>query len=270
MSNIQYARANLRFLEDQSVKDTPIHRLHPMIKVLTTLVYLGVIISYEKYEIIAMLPLLFYPLVQFSLADLPARLFFKQLLIAAPFVIGIGIFNPLLDPTPRLVMGPLTVSGGWISFGAILFKFALTVLAALQLIATTGLNEMGAALLKCKIPRAFVTQLLLVYRYLTVLVEETAAMIQAYSLRTLENRGIGVRAWGSLVGHLLLRTMDRAERIYQAMLCRGFAGELQFIREYRLGFNDIAYLLGWSVFFVAARFYNIPEWLGRLMMGVGR
>ena len=50
-------------------------------------------------------------------------------------------------------------------------------------------------------------------------------MIQAYSLRAPNQKGIHISAWGSFLGQLLLRSMDRAQELYYSMLLRGFRGE---------------------------------------------
>jgi cobalt/nickel transport system permease protein len=60
-------------------------------------------------------------------------------------------------------------------------------------------------------------------------------------------------AYGSLVGHLLLRTLDRAERIHEAMCCRGFRGDIPSGTDRRLGWPDMAFITVWSFLFVVFR-----------------
>jgi cobalt/nickel transport system permease protein len=270
MNSLDSAWNHVKIFDELAAQTTVIHRLHPGVKLLTTLVFIVVTASFRKYDLIALLPLFLYPVVLISLAELPAGYLLKRLLIAIPFVLFVGIFNPLFDQTPLLQIGAVSISGGWISFISILIRVALTVLAALILIATSGMYEIAAMLLKMKIPRIFVVQLLFLYRYLSVLIEETSRTLRAYSLRSFHEKGLAFKVWGSLAGQLLLRTIHRAERIYQAMLCRGFTGEIHLWRPGKLRPKDILYFLGWSGFFVAARLYNIPEFLGAFMMGVGR
>lgn len=268
MNSIQNAKLNLRFLDELAAKNTGIHRLHPLIKLLTTLAFIITVVSFPKYEMAALIPLIFYPLAVITLADLPGGYLMRQIIPALPLVFFIGIFNPWFDTAPWLIAGGCSISWGWVSFISILIKFSLTVLVSFLLVATSGMNEIGAALEQCKIPRIFVTQLLLIFRYLSVLMEEAGNIIQAYSLRSGSGRGVAVSAWGSMVGQLLLRTMERAGRIYHAMLCRGFTGQLKYLRTYRMGLKDLSYLGGWVAFFSAVRLVNIPEWLGSLIMGV--
>jgi cobalt/nickel transport system permease protein len=267
MINLQARWLNLRQLDELAAQDTVIHRLHPCAKLLTTAVFLIVVASFSKYEVLGLLPFFLYPITLLSLADLPYAVLLKRVLLAIPFVFFVGIFNPLFDQTPFLQIGPLLISGGWISFISILLRFILAVTAALLLIATTGMDGIGAALLRLKVPRVFVVQLLFMYRYLYVLLEEVSRTLLAHSLRSFRDSGLRFRVWGSLLGQLLLRTIDRAQRIYQAMLCRGFDGEIRLLRHQPFALGDLAYLSGWVFFFLVARSYNIPQWLGTLLMG---
>ncbi len=121
-----------------------------------------------------------------------------------------------------------------------------------------------------RVPRIFVLQLLLTYRYISVLMEEVARSLRAYSLRAPEQKGIHRSAWGSLAGQLILRTFDRAQRIYEAMCLRGFTGEYHTGGFGRIRVWDLAYLTGWLLFFATARIYNIPMLIGSLITGVIR
>ena len=71
MSNIINSIYNMRLLDDLARKETSIHRLHPLVKLLTTLVYLIVVVSFGRYEISSLLPFVFYPVLIFALAELP-------------------------------------------------------------------------------------------------------------------------------------------------------------------------------------------------------
>jgi cobalt/nickel transport system permease protein len=226
-----------------------------------------VVVSFERYEISGLLPLLFYPVLVFVLAELPVGPILKRLLLASPLIVGIGILNPFFDHQIFL-LGGIEISRGWITFLSLLIKSALTVTAALLLIATTGMDRLAGALRMLKIPRIFVLQLLLTYRYISVLMEEVARTLRAYSLRAPEQKGVHRSAWGSLAGQLLLRTFDRAQRIYEAMCLRGFTGEYHTGGYGEIKFGDLVYLAGWVLFFTVARIYNIPMIIGSLIMGV--
>jgi len=267
MINLHSRWLDLRHLDELAANDTEIHRLNPCIKIITTAIFLIVVASFSKYDLISLLPLFLYPLALMNRAALPFSVIAKRVLATVPFVLFIGIFNPLLDHTPGFQVGPFLISNGWISFFSILLRFVLAVASALILVATTGMDKIGSALLKMHVPKMFVIQLMFMYRYLYVLLEELSRTLLAYSLRSFQEKGLHFRVWGSMLGQLLFRTIDRAQRIYQAMLCRGFNGEIRLLRYNTLTKIDIAYCLGWSTFFLVARIYNIPQWLGALLIG---
>jgi cobalt/nickel transport system permease protein len=258
MSRIKTAFLDLGYMDTLSGMDTPVHRLDPRAKLLTTLIFIVAVISSGKYEISALLPFFLYPAVTISLGTIPFRYILRKLLIVIPFAVLIGIFNPVIDREIMMRLGPVSVSGGWISFFSILLKFLLTAGSVLILIACTGFNSLCMALEKIGIPRIFAVQLLFLYRYIFVLIEEASRMANARSLRSFNGKGKGMKVFGYLLGHLLLRTVDRAQRIYLAMLCRGFNGEIKVNRRLKAGMKEVLYTFGWSIFFITVRLYNIP------------
>lgn len=267
MPDLHGALREIRHLDELAGADSYVHRLDPAVKLLTTLIFTVVVASYGRYALAAMLPLAAYPLALFALAELPARPILKRLILAAPFAFFLGILNPLFERTVAFRMGGFALSGGWLSFLVIMAKCVLCVGAVLILIATTGFFGICGALGRLRVPRFFVAQLALVYRYFFVLGEEAERMVRAHALRA-GGKSLTVGAWGSLAGGLLLRAMARAERIYQAMLCRGFSGGLPAARSGRIGPADLAFLSGWTGFFLLARAANLPVVLGRWILEV--
>lgn len=246
--------------------ESPIHKLHPLAKLLTTVVYLAVVVSFGRYEISNLLPFVFFPMLIFVLADIPVAPILKRVLLIEPLIIGIGILNPLFDNHSIMVYG-FTISKGWLSFLSIIIKSGLTVTISILLIATTGMDRLASALRMLKIPRIFVLQLLLTYRYISLLLEEVSRMYRAYSLRAPGQKGIQKSAWGSFAGQLILRTFDRAERIYVSMNLRGFEGEYNTGYNAKIRAKDFIFFSGWSLFFIIARIINIPQLLGKLVSG---
>lgn len=268
MANITQAYYKMFILDELADKETAIHRVHPVIKLIVTFIYLLFVVSYDKYDISGMIPLFFYPAIIMSVGDIPLKPMLAGLVIAAPLAIGVGIFNPFLDRTILLTLGAIDISAGMLSFVSLLIKCCLTVFAALLLLSTTGMNKIAAALHKLHIPQIFIIQLLLTYRYISVLMGEASRVYNAYTLRAPNQKGISSKVWGSLIGLLLLRTYDRASRLYQAMKLRGFENQYYGVNLGKLQRKDTIYLLGWSIFFIIVRFINIPILLGLLVTGV--
>lgn len=267
MPNIVNAIYNIRQFDELSRRDSFIHRMHPLAKLLATLVYTVVLVSYDKYATIALLPLLFFPVFVAAAGRIPVGPILKRLLYIEPMIICVGLLNPLFDRGTTTVLG-YTISSGWLIFISIVLKGSLAVTSALLLIATTGMDGIALSLRKMRVPKIFVLQLMLTYRYISVLLEEAARTLQAYALRAFDSKGLKREVWGPLLGQILLRTMDRAQRIYEAMCLRGFIGEYRTGKTSRPGLGDFLYVICWGIFFAASRAVNLPLRLGNLLTGV--
>lgn len=260
------ALADLHRLDEIARRQSPVHRLHPLSKLGVTLVFLVLVTSCAPDTVTGLFPFLLYPVLVLTLADLPASLFFRRLLVVEPLILWIGLLNPLFD-RQVVMLGTLVIAHGWLTLISILLKGSLTVLAVLLLLAVTGLDKIAGALRSLHVPRLFVTIFLLVFRYLSVLGEETTRIQRAYALRAPGHPGIRPQAWGSLAGQLLLRSFDRAERVYQAMALRGFTGDYPLGGTRRLSWPDAAWFCGWIGYFLLARFANLPQILGSIIIG---
>ncbi len=268
MSRLEAALADLRLADTLAARDTALARRDPRAKVVATLAFLVAVVSFDRYSVAALLPFALYPVALVTMGEVPWRWLARKLAIAAPFAILVGIANPLLDRAPMAIAGDASLAAGWVSFASILVRFALTVSAALAVIAGTGMHALCAGLAALGTPRVFTAQLLFLWRYAFVLGGEGARMATAREARG--GRGSpSLAVYGSLAGHLLLRAFERAERIHRAMLARGFDGEIRSLRELRWTGRDTAFVVGWSAFFAIARIVDLPLALGRLLTGGG-
>lgn len=262
------ARYHKMFTMDElSDRNTAINGINPIIKLAVALIYILCVVSYDKYDISGLTPLFLYPVILITAGDIPLRPVFSGMAAAAPFVIGAGIFNPLLDREIVMTISGLDISAGMLSFVSLLIKCALTVSAAILLLASTGINRLAAALHRLHIPQVFIIQLLLTYRYISVLMEEASRMNTAYTLRAPGQKGINIKVWGSLIGSLLLRTYDRAVRLYHAMKLRGFDSRYYGVNIAGIKKLDIMYLTLWTMFFAAIKFVDIPGLIGIFTSG---
>jgi cobalt/nickel transport system permease protein len=268
MPSLETGLYELGQLDRLASQDTAVHRIDPRAKVITTLVFLVAVVSFGKYDILGMLPFAFFPIAMASEGRLPFRFLARKLLLVAPFALVIGFFNPWLDREIIAQLGNIGISGGWVSYASIVIRFLLTTSAALVLIGTTGMMGVCMAIERLGAPDVFATQLLFLYRYIFVLGEEAMRMARARALRSFGGRGMGVRIYGQMLGQLLLRTYDRAQRVYLAMQCRGFDGHVRVTKRLRLTAADITFTLGWSSAFVLFRLYNVPLLLGHFVTGL--
>ncbi len=268
MSNSEKALTDIRVLEELSLQHTFVHRRHPVALLLVTLGYVAAVASYAKYELGSILPMLLYPVFVSAMGEIPLRPVLKRVLPALPLVLGVGALNPVLDHNV-VIVGGMAISAGWLSLASIVLRCVLSVVAALLLVAVAGMGGVATALRSLKTPKLLVTQFTMTFRYLHVLAAEAGRMALAYRLRAPHQRGVAWRHWGSFAGQWLLRSLDRAERLHRAMLCRGFSGQMPEAARPRFCMADLAWLLGWLVFFAAARFIDIPRAIGTLILTMG-
>jgi cobalt/nickel transport system permease protein len=257
-------------MDELGRKDSRIHRIDARVKILVTLVYLGALMSFSRYEVSALIPFVVYPVALVAVGGLPAGYILRKVAIAAPFAIVIGIFNPVLDRSPVMILGGVEISGGWVSFLSLMVRYVLTVGTALALVACTGIHQLCAGLERLGVPRVFVVQVLFLYRYLFVVADEGLRMRRGVAMRAGDQRALDFGVYASLVGHLLVRSMDRAQRVYRSMLVRGFEGEIKVLRIQPFRWVDAIFLLVWILYFVVARCWNLADLLGFLVTGGGR
>ena len=156
-----------------------------------------------------------------------------------------------------LYAGPLAVTGGMLSLGVLLAKGLFCFLAVWVLIASTGMEAVCAALQQLHCPRVLTTTILLIYRYIVLLLQEGNRLSTAYALRAPGQKGIQFRAWGSLLGQLLLRSIDRAQLVYESMQLRGFAGAFPLAAKKHGGWLFLAVTLCYCAVFRAVPVFEL-------------
>lgn len=102
--------------------------LDPRAKILVTLMFVVAVTSFGKYEVSRLMPFALYPAAMAGLSGVSPGLVLKRTLIAAPFILLVGLFNPLFDRAPLLRIGPLVLTGGWMSFFSIIEPVAKPVI----------------------------------------------------------------------------------------------------------------------------------------------
>ena len=91
-------------------------------------------------------------------------------------------------------------------------------------------------------------------------------MQQAYSLRAPGQKGIHISAWGSFLGQLLLRSMDRAQALYESMELRGFSGEFPGAVRGRSSAASWPYALVCPALMLLARYFDLSALMGGLFV----
>ncbi len=244
-------------LENLAERDNLLCRLHPLSKVLVTLMFLALVMSVGKYGAGNLLCMCLYPIALMIMGKLSVRQAFWRLRPLLLAVCLIGAANPFFDRTPCLQAGNLMITGGMLSMLILLLKAGLAVFASYILIATTTMEQICYALRKLHVPQLLVILLLLIYRYVILMLKEADRLTQAYVLRAPGQKGIHYKAWGSLAGQMLLRSMDRAETVYESMTLRGFHGEYYLRGAFAPAWQSVFYTFVWFALLTVFRFVPI-------------
>lgn len=240
--------------------------LSPLSKLAVTAVFIFTTVSFPKYNITGLIPFFLYSVILFRFSDITFKECLKATGFVLPLIIMTGIANPFFDKTPFDIGGLFVLRGGVISLISLIIKGILCLSASFVFAKTTKVDELCATLRRIHIPKIIVTVFLLTWRYIYVMKEEVSIMLEAYHLRAPGQKGIHYSAWGSFLGQLFLRSFDRADELYQAMVLRGFNGNY-FYACCRGKFSFIKNFLYFAVvsgLILLFRFYNIPEIIGKI------
>lgn len=132
---------------------------------------------------------------------------FRKSLVTLPFILLIGVINPVFDHRVAMTVCGVDVWAGWISFISIVVRGLLSVQAALLLVYVCGFNGVCRALGRLGLPSVMVTQLLMVSRYMQTLGEEAVTMHRARQSRGYGRRNYPIREWGPLF------SIDKGEKV---------------------------------------------------------
>ena len=219
--------------------DSPVHRLHPVAKVVAALGMLVAIATMAKPA----WPLTAIYFAMLSTGVLAARLPMLRLLVGAavvlPFACAIGAVSILSGDPNRAIM--LVVRG------------YLSSLTALLLVASTPLPELLGGLDRLGAPAFLLQVMQFLYRYLMVLREEAGAMRDAAASRAGSVRILEFKKAAGAAGVLFARAHARASAIHRAMVARGFDGRMPAFRPTPLRLSDAIFATVTVCAVVAAR-----------------
>ena len=196
----------------------------------------------------------------------------RRSLIALPFALAAVtiIFTTPGRPVLRLsVLGwPVSVSdAGLTRFVSVLLKSYLSVQMAVLLTGATPFPDLLRAMRSLGLPKVLVATVGFTYRYAFVIGDEAVRMLRARAARSGSPDGVGggslfwrARVAGGMVGSLFLRSIERSERIYAAMLARGYDGEARALRAPSLHRRDLLTAVPFALVMVAVQVVARGGW----------
>lgn len=175
-------------------------------------------------------------------ARLDGRALLARMLAANLFIIFLAAMLPLTYPGhPILALGPLAVSKEGLSLaGLIVLKANAIILVLTALAATSPLPMLGRAMQRLRVPAKLCHLLLFTYRYVFVIGQEYLRLRRAAKLRCFTPRTTlhTYRTYAHLFAMTLVRSVNRAERVRQAMILRGFTGRFHALEARPLALSD--------------------------------
>jgi cobalt/nickel transport system permease protein len=243
--------------------DSAIHRLDSRVKFIVVVIFTAVVISLPRNSVSILACYAVGPFAILVWARIPLRFVFKHILIVSPFILVLALSCPLYDRTPLDVpFGPFVwkITSGWMRCFAILGKFFVTMLALMALVSTTRFGDLLAGLQRLGMPGLLVIQLGFLYRYIFVLIDKAHHILRARSGRKLRNLGFGaeLKTGASMLGSLLVRSIETAENINLAMQGRGFDGRWRTISQLKIDRYDLLFTFLTILFVFGLYFFVKP------------
>lgn len=266
MKHINGAIGEIYKIDEAASRDKWLNNVHPLAKLIVTIYYIATVVSFDRYDIAGLLGMVIYPVVLFIVGEINFLTGIRRMKLVFPVICFIGVLNPVFDREILFYVEGFAVTTGLISMVTLMIKGVLTVLSAYLLIATTTIEKICFALRMIHIPKVIVTIIMLIYRYIVLLMQEVDRLSQAYSLRAPKQKGINIKAWGPFVGQLVLRSMDRAEAVYESMSLRGFNGEIASANVKKFNGSSAIYMLVCVGLITVFRWVPVSMMIGNILM----
>lgn len=196
------------------------------------------------------------------MARLSPALAIRRSFLALPFALA-ALALPFTVPGPPSfevpVLGWKASQPGLVRFASVLLRSWLAVQAAVLLTATTRFPDLLWALETLRLPRPLAGVIGFTYRYLFIIADEALRLNRARASRAIRRPGrrrppLGwqARVAGGMVGNLFLRAMERSERVYAAMVARGYDGHMRLWSRHRMQASDWGALGAFAILLFSA------------------
>lgn len=231
--------------EEPCGKDSIVMRLDPRIKIVA--VFFFSIVVAVLTSISVLLLALCLGLLTVLIAKIPPKELIKRMVPVNFFVGFLWIFIPFTFPgKPILHLGAFPVTYEGVLYAtAITIKSNAIMLIMIVLAATSSIFTLGHALHELKVPQKIVHLLFFTYRYIHVMQREYMRLVNSLKIRGFKAK-TNLHTYQTLaymVGIILVRSFDRAQRVHNAMLCRGFKGNLYSLKTLSIKKRDIIALV---------------------------
>ena len=213
---------------------SPLHRLAPECKLLAVFLFVLVVVATPREQFWAFGVFGLVLVAVAAVGRVPVRYVLRRLVVEVPFVL-FAVALPFVARGDRVeVLGLSLSESGLLAAFNILAKATLGASATILLAATTDVRGLVRGLERLRLPRSFVAILSFMIRYADVIAGEMQRMKIARASRGYDPRNLlQARALAASAGSLFLRAYERGERVYLAMVSRGWTGSMPVLDERR-------------------------------------
>jgi cobalt/nickel transport system permease protein len=245
------------FIDEYSGLNSFVHRLDPRTKLVCSLAFIVAVVLTPAgtWKVYAVYLLIMAGLI--GLSRLPLKYVLKRSLAIFPFVIMITIFVPFFKQGQVLAgfdIGTWHIAVTYEGLAVlvnVVVKSWLCILCLIVLSSSTKFEQLLHGMYRLRVPQVFVQIISFMYRYMFVLADQAMRMQMAMDSRNfgLNRRNI-IKTMGNMIGMLFIRSYERAERIYAAMLSRGYNGETIVVNQLRFRLPDAYFALSLALLLV--------------------
>ena len=231
--------------EDFASVDSLIHHLDPRVKIV--LVFLFSVVVAVSTRFVVLVSALALGVCVTWLARVPIKGLLRRLAPVNMLIIFLWFFLPFtVEGEPLFSVGPLVGTHEGVLYAArISIKSNVIMIMLIALVASTSILTLGHAMHELRVPKKIVHLFFFTYRYIHVIHREYLRLVNAMKVRGFRP-GTNMHTYKTfayLVGMILVRSSDRAQRVHNAMLCRGFRGNLYSLSEFSLKARDMISLI---------------------------
>ncbi len=239
--------------------DSFTHHIDPRVKMVVVFLFSALTAMCDQFQVLAgtlLLSLLAVVSIRIPLSEV-----LKRLLPVNLMVVFLWLFLPFtFAGEPLFSLGSLIVTREGVFYAIrITLKSNTMMLMLIALIATTPIFTLGHAMHDLGIPKRLVHLFFFTFRYIHVMQREYVRMANSMKIRGFvpKNTLHTYKSFAYMVGMLLVKSFDRAQRVHNAMVCRGFKGDLYSLRQFRFrGKDAVALVLMLSIMMLL----GVLEW----------
>ena len=220
---------------------SPIHNWDPRFKIITLLcvIFATPLIKTPKSAVAGFL----FSIILYIFSRIPIHYIYKKIFYPLVFLVPLFLVLPFTSGGTAFYETPyfnVYLEGILLSF-QILLRTTMIIIIFFTMMGTSYFSDTSAALGALKIPDKLLYMILFTYRYIFIFLEDQRKMKSALNLRGFRNKNSlrSFRSSAHLAGSLLIRSYEKTDEIYNAMVTRGFTGETQTLYEYSMGAKDI-------------------------------